>query len=57
MKTFKMSLENIQGKLSRAEMKKVMAGSGTQGNCTISCSCNGVNYGYVCSVQDCWNKC
>ena len=28
MKTKKMSLANIQGKLSRAEMKKIMAGSG-----------------------------
>lgn len=29
MKTTKMSLANIQGKLSRTEMKKIMAGSGT----------------------------
>ena len=28
MKTKKMSLANIQGKLSRAEMKNIMAGSG-----------------------------
>jgi len=28
MRTTKMSLANIQGKLSRAEMKKIMAGSG-----------------------------
>ncbi len=28
MKTTKMSLANIQGKLSRAEMKNIMAGSG-----------------------------
>lgn len=28
MKTTKMSLANIQGKLSKAEMKKIMAGSG-----------------------------
>ena len=27
MKTTKMSLANIQGKMSRAEMKKIMAGS------------------------------
>lgn len=32
MKTKKMSLANIQGKLSRAEMKNIMAGSGTS-NC------------------------
>lgn len=30
-----MSLANIQGKLSRAEMKKIMAGSGGGG-----CDCN-----------------
>ena len=29
MKTTKMSLANIEGKLSRAEMKQIMAGSGT----------------------------
>ena len=28
MKSIKMSLANIQGKLSRAEMKAIMAGSG-----------------------------
>jgi len=28
MKTLKMSLENIQGKMSRKEMKSIMAGSG-----------------------------
>jgi hypothetical protein len=34
MKTQKMSLANIQGKMSRTEMKKIMAGSGG-GSCTI----------------------
>lgn len=29
MKTTKMSLANIQGKLSRTEMKNIMAGSGS----------------------------
>ena len=33
MKTKKMSLANIQGKLSRAEMKNIMAGSGGSGGC------------------------
>ena len=28
MKTLKMSLENIQGKMSRKEMRNIMAGSG-----------------------------
>lgn len=43
MKQTKMSLVNIQGKLSRAEMKNIMAGSGS--NCSDSCTsdsdCNG----------------
>lgn len=39
MKTLKMSLENIQGKLSRSEMKKVMAGSGEPNSiCFMRCS-------------------
>jgi hypothetical protein len=29
MKTLKMSLENIQGKMSRKEMRNIMAGSGS----------------------------
>ena len=33
METQKMSLANIQGKLSRTEMKKIMAGSGGSVNC------------------------
>ena len=33
MKTKKMSLENIKGKLSRAEMKNIMAGSGGGNRC------------------------
>lgn len=35
MKTKKMSLANIQGKLSRTEMKNIMAGSGS--GCGGSC--------------------
>ena len=35
MKTKKLSLERIQGKLSKNEMKKIMAGS------TLSCSTSG----------------
>ncbi|MEJ7678507.1 MAG: hypothetical protein WKG06_11740 [Segetibacter sp.] len=42
MKTQKMSLANIQGKLSRAEMKNIMAGSGSGGNCyTLSTGSGG----------------
>ncbi len=33
MQTKKMSLANIQGKLSRTEMKNIMAGSGSGGGC------------------------
>jgi hypothetical protein len=44
MKTTKMSLASMQGKLSRAEMKNIMAGSGGA-NCSDSCTsdsdCNG----------------
>lgn len=56
MQTKKMSLANIQGKLSRAEMKQVMAGSGTCGciPLQIQCvspfewgSCNYLNSGTV----------
>lgn len=43
MKTQKMSLANVQGKLSRKEMKTIMAGSGT-------CGCD--TFG-----GPCWNPC
>lgn len=39
MKTQKMSLANIQGKLSRAEMKNIMAGSGGNPLCTGVVEC------------------
>lgn len=44
MKTEKMSLANIQGKLSRAEMKNIMAGSGFGWGtcCTPSGDCGGI---------------
>ena len=42
MKTVKMSLENIQGKLSRNELRSIMAGSN-------NCSCPlGCGPGYSC---------
>lgn len=37
MKTKKMSLANIKGKLSRAEMKNIMAGSGGGGGAVCNC--------------------
>lgn len=36
----KMSLENIQGKLSRKEMKNIMAGSGGGGGCMSYSGCS-----------------
>lgn len=36
MQTKKMSLATIQGKLSRTEMKQIMAGT-SSGTCTLSC--------------------
>ncbi len=40
MQTQKMSLANIKGKLSRAEMKSIMAGSGDNGtSCTQDSDC------------------
>ena len=41
MQTKKMSLANIQGKLSRAEMKNIMAGSSSGSyNCPLNCDAN-----------------
>lgn len=64
MKTTKMSLANIQGKLSRAEMKKIMAGSGGDGGCDqATCSaqsnsnlgdCNCNSHG-VCLCVKIWS--
>lgn len=39
MKLLKMSLENIQGKMSRNEMRNIMAGSGGT-NCNSICRSN-----------------
>ncbi len=38
MQTQKMSLANIKGKLSRTEMKNIMAGDGGNAACDSSCS-------------------
>ena len=38
MKTLKMSLENIQGKMSRMEMRTIMAGSGECASKSIWCN-------------------
>jgi len=39
MKNEKMSLENVEGKLSRKEMKEIMAGE--QQTCTVTTQCIG----------------
>lgn len=53
METKKMNLANIQGKLSRTEMKNIMAGSGSaecSGPCNLSQAlCTGTNY-KACSL-------
>ena len=51
MPTKKMSLANMQGKLSRAEMKKIMAGSGV-----ISCG-EGCSSGTDCHLNSSCPKC
>jgi hypothetical protein len=54
MKTTKMSLATIQGKLSRAEMKKIMAGSGSSNecNCNSADDCTNSTVGKRC-MNDC----
>jgi len=52
----KMSLANIQGKLSRAEMKNIMAGSG--GCQDLGQKCDSIYHvncctGYVCASYTC----
>jgi hypothetical protein len=71
METQKMSLANMQGKLSRAEMKNIMAGVNTDdndgtGTCTMSCgtgsysvscsSANGICYSSDSTPKD-WIEC
>lgn len=58
MRTTKMSLENIKGKLSRAEMKNIMAGS-AQG-CGTSCGktlCHNNNSTGTCYCDGTYTKC
>ena len=46
MKTVKMSLANLEGKLSRKEMKGIMAGSGVNGSNTWHGQCDGIGTWY-----------
>ena len=54
MQTKKMSLATIQGKLSRIEMKNIMAGSGSGSGCPTYCAgggtCSWKSVGCVCST-------
>ena len=41
MKNVKFSLSNIEGKLSRVEMKQILGGSGGSSDCPyFNCNCN-----------------
>ncbi len=46
-----MSLANIKGKLSRAEMKNIMAGSGDIGSCGPAPACN-LSCQILCGVNN-----
>jgi len=55
MQTKKMSLANIQGKLSRAEMKNIMAGSGGETSGYGTCCTSGGDCGPAGCSQ--WTTC
>jgi len=67
MKTQKMSLANIENKLSRAEMKNIMAGSGSttceylHPSCSTDQDCINVNKGVACctygDTKCCYDLC
>ena len=61
MQTTKMSLANIQGKLSRTEMKNIMAGSGDEDTykCCIGTECTDCvrSGGITCSAAATRTKC
>ena len=54
MKTTKMSLANIQGKLSRSEMKNIMAGREIEPiGCGTGISCADKQEFEICGTKDC----
>jgi hypothetical protein len=55
MQTKKMSLANIKGKLSRAEMKQIMAGSSC--GCTSNADCEAKHCGTRCFSYNGSNVC
>ena len=57
MKVQKMNLSNLKGKLSRAEMKTIMAGNAPEGGCkalgtacTSNADCGGANNYCYCRI-------
>jgi len=63
VKTVKMSLANLQGKMSRKEMKNIMAGSVGSMPCDHKCSsdsdcgsncqrCHQTTFGKICMMYD-----
>lgn len=58
MKRMKMSLATIEGKLSRTEMKNIMAGSGGAGTCGTKCdqTCKGADGTTCAGVEGTCNK-
>jgi hypothetical protein len=55
-------IQNLDAKkLTRNEMKIATGGrfalEDDCGSGTFSCTCNGVDYGCVSSISECWNKC
>lgn len=59
MQTKKMSLAAIQGKLSRAEMKNIMAGSSIEayGTCCYNGDCGGTGCRYWITCNYTFTKC
>ncbi|MBB3187082.1 hypothetical protein [Microbacter margulisiae] len=58
MKTVKMSLATIQGKLSRTEMKKIITGNGGVDDCAKKVAyCNGGHWScYINEHGICYNS-
>lgn len=52
MKTIKISLQNLKGKLSRSEMKNIMAGTEPVG-CGTGISCEGKTEYQECGTKGC----
>lgn len=53
MKTIKMSLANIEGKISRKEMKGIMAGSSNYGNVQGQCTQGSIGTFTTNSMEEC----